>query len=87
MVEYYQGGASVVRLAEVYGIHRSTVRAHLNRRGVVRRAPGLGAKEAAEAVRFHEQGLSLRTIARGMKVGRRHVTQAVQGAKPCVFAK
>jgi DNA invertase Pin-like site-specific DNA recombinase len=84
LVEDYQGGAGVARLAEMYGIHRSTVSAHLTRRGVVRRAPGLGAEEAAEAVRLHEQGLSLRAIAKAMGVGRKPVTQAVRTAGACV---
>lgn len=87
LVEDYQDGAGVALLAEAYGIHRSTVCAHLNRRGVVRGVPGLGAEEAAEAVRLHEQGLSLRAIARTMGVGRKPVMQAVEGAKPCVLAK
>lgn len=78
LVKDYKDGTGVARLAEAYGIHRSTVSAHLNRRGVIRRVPGLGAEEAAEAVRLHEQGLSLRAIARAMGVGRRHVTQAVR---------
>jgi DNA invertase Pin-like site-specific DNA recombinase len=77
LVEDYQGGTGVARLAAAYGIHRSTVSAHLNRRGVARRAPGLGTEEAAEVVRLHGQGLSLRAIARAMGVDRRHVTQAV----------
>lgn len=80
MVEDYHGGLGVARLAEAYGIHRSTVSAHLNRRGVIRRTPGLSAEESAEVVRLHEQGLSLRAIARVMGVGRKHVTQAVHGA-------
>ena len=81
LVEDYQGGMGVARLAATYGIHRSTVSAHLNRCGVVRRAPGLGAEEAAEAARLYEQGLSLRAIAKVMGVGRRHVTQAVRDAR------
>ncbi|MDN6521776.1 hypothetical protein [Bifidobacterium crudilactis] len=80
LVEDYQGGAGVARLAEAYGIHRSTVCAHLNRRGVVRRVPGLGAEEAAEAARLHEQGLSLRAIARTMGVCRKAVRRALVDA-------
>lgn len=87
LVEDYHHGASVAHLAEVYGIHRSTVSAHLTRRGVVRRRPGLGAEEEAEVVQLHEQGLSLRAIARAMGVDRRHVTQTVHGAGPRVLAK
>ena len=49
-------------------------------RSLVRRVPGLGAEEAAEAVRLHEQGLSLRAIAKVMGISRRHVTQAVHDA-------
>jgi DNA invertase Pin-like site-specific DNA recombinase len=78
LVEDYHRGASVAHLAEVYEIHRSTVWSHLNRHGVIRRAPGLGAEEAAEAVRLHEQGLSLRATAKTLGVGRRLVTQAVR---------
>ncbi|MCI1636766.1 MAG: helix-turn-helix domain-containing protein [Bifidobacterium crudilactis] len=77
LVEDYHRGASVVHLAKVYGIHRSTVSAHLTRHGVLRRTPGLGAEESAEVVRLHEQGLSLRAIARVMGLSRKHVTQAV----------
>jgi transposase-like protein len=87
LVEDYQGGAGVARLAQVYGIHRSTVCAHLNRRGVVRRVPGLGAEETAEAVRLHEQGLSLRAIARTMGINRRHVAQAVRATSTCVLVQ
>jgi plasmid maintenance system antidote protein VapI len=82
LVEDYHRGASVAHLAEVYGIHRSTVSAHLTRRDVTRRTPGLDADESAEATRLHEQGLSLRAIARAMGVARRHVTQAVRRADP-----
>ncbi|KAE8129273.1 hypothetical protein DDE84_04215 [Bifidobacterium tibiigranuli] len=42
--------------------------------------PRLDAEEAAEAVRLHKQGVSLQTVARAMRVSRRHVTQAVRAA-------
>ena len=87
LVEDYRGGRGVAHLAEAYGIHRSTVSAHLTRRRVARRIPGLGTEEAAEVVRLHGQGLSLRAIARVMGVGRRHVTQAVHDARICILAE
>jgi plasmid maintenance system antidote protein VapI len=82
LVKDYHRGASVAHLAEVYGVHRSTVSAHLTRRDVTRRIPGLDAEESAEAIRLHEQGLSLRAIARSMGVGRRRVTRAIHHAYP-----
>ena len=59
----YLAGASVNELAERYGVHRATVSAHLTRRRVARRRPGFGVNEAAEAVKLHLGGVSMRAIA------------------------
>ena len=69
----YLAGATVNKLAEAYGIHRATVSAHLTRRGVMRRPTGLGVEEAAEAVRLHQEGWSMRAIAKTMGVNRKTV--------------
>lgn len=66
LVDDYRSGASVNELAEGYGVRRVTVSAHLTRRGVSRRRPGLGVEEAAEAVKLHLGGDSMRSIARSM---------------------
>ncbi len=79
-MEDYLAGATVNELAESYGIHRATVSAHLTRRGVTRRPAGLGVEEAAEAVRLHQEGMSIRAISRSMGVGRQLVTQALREA-------
>ena len=77
VVKEYQGGSNVGTLAEELGVHRSTISRCLNREGICRRPPGLGVDEAAEAVRLHQNGMSLREIAKVMGVGRKLVTRAV----------
>lgn len=87
LVDDYLGGASVNELVERYGVHRATVSAHLTRRRVARRRPGLGVEEAAEAVRLHLGGVlsvasvSIRSIARSMGVGRGALRAALVEAK------
>lgn len=73
LVDDYRSGASVNELAERYGVHRATVSAHLTRRGTPRRSAGLGVEEAAEAVKLHGDGVSMRAIAQSMGVGRKAV--------------
>lgn len=77
LVDEYLDGVSVNELAERYGVHRATVSAHLTRRGVTRRQPGLGAEEAAEAVKLHLGGVSMRAIARIMGVDRKALRRAL----------
>lgn len=77
LVDDYRSGASVNELAERYGVHRATVSAHLTRRGVVRRRSGLGVDEAAEAVKLHLGGVSMRAIAHSMGVDRKAVRAAL----------
>lgn len=60
----YLTGATVIELADHDEVHRATVSAHLTRRGVTRRQLGLGGEEAAEAVKLHLGGASMRAIAR-----------------------
>lgn len=76
-MDNYRSGASVNELAERYGVHRATVSAHLTRRGVSRRRPGLGVEEAAEAVKLHLGGVSMRAIARSMGVDRNSIRRAL----------
>lgn len=73
LIEDYTAGMSVVGLAKKYGIHRTTVSAHLSRRSTLRRRPGLDVDECAEAVRLFRAGVSMRAIARRLGVGRRSV--------------
>ena len=81
LVDDYLAGASVNELAERYGVHRATVSAHPTQRGVTRRQPGLGVEEAAEAVKLHLGGVSMRAIAQCMGVGRKAVRRALVEAK------
>lgn len=73
LVADYEAGSGVLELAEKYGIHRATVFAHLQRREVPRRRPGLNDQEQAEAVRLSREGMSMRAIGRRMGVDRKAV--------------
>ena len=73
LVDDYLAGLSVGYLAQKYGVHRATVSKHLTRNNVVRRQYGLTAEEAAEAVKMHGGGISMRAIARTLGVDRKQV--------------
>ncbi len=75
----YLAGAGVQELADRYGIHRATVFAHLRRRNVPSRRPGLSLNEKAEAVRLARAGISMRAIGRRMGVDRKAVRAALVG--------
>ncbi len=73
LVDDYLAGLSVGYLAQKYGVHRATVSKHLTRNNVVRRQHGLTIEEAAEAVKLHRGGISMRAIARTLGVDRKQV--------------
>lgn len=77
LVGDYEAGSGVQELAKRYGIHRATVFAHLQRREVPRRRPGLSDHEQAEAVRLSRDGMSMRAIGRQMGVDREAVRRAL----------
>ncbi len=77
LVADYSAGMPVGRIAEKYGIHRSTVTAHLRRREVPAPVVGLGREQRAEALRLYREGLSLREVGRRMGVDRKLVRAAL----------
>lgn len=71
LVAAYAAGRSVRDLARAYTIHAETVRAHLDRAGVPRRAghtAKLDAAAEATACRLYESGLSLRRVSQQLGV-------------------
>jgi DNA-binding transcriptional ArsR family regulator len=62
LVAGYQGGATIEDLAERFGVHRTTVMAHLDRSGVKRRRRGIEVASLPEAVRLYEAGWSLARV-------------------------
>lgn len=77
LVADYLAGVGVGELARKYGIHRSTVTAHLRRRDIPQRQAGLSAAQRAEAARLHRNGLSIRAISRRMGVDRKAVRSSL----------
>lgn len=80
LVDDYLAGLSIGYLAHKYGVHRATVSKHLSRHNVVRRQPGLTIDEAAEAVKLHGGGISMRAIARSLGVDRKQVRVSLVAA-------
>lgn len=80
LVADYLAGVGVGELAGRYGIHRSTVTAHLRRRNIPRRRVGLDSGQQAEAVGLYRDGLSLRAISRRMGVDRKAVRASLVSA-------
>lgn len=77
LVADYSAGIPVGTIAEKYGIHRSTVTAHLRRREVPAPAAGLDPRQRAEALRLYREGLSLREVSRRMGTDRKLVRAAL----------
>lgn len=59
LVAGYLGGATVYRLGEEFGIHRTTVSKLLEREGVGRRNRPLSATQVADAIELYSSGKSL----------------------------
>lgn len=76
LVERHRGGEGVVALATSYGVHRSTVTAHLDRRGARRRL-GLADEQVQRASRLYLRGFTLDEIAAELSTSQRTVGRAV----------
>ncbi len=72
LVAAYEAGADMNELAKLYGVHRHSVRAHLDKAGVELRRQGLTEPETAEAERLYVAGVSLAKL--GVKFGCDHTT-------------
>lgn len=78
LVERHKAGEGVVALAKAYGVHRSTVTAHIDRRGARRRL-GLTDGEVQRAGRLYLRGMTLDAIAAELGTSQRTAGRAVAG--------
>ncbi|MGH9089887.1 MAG: helix-turn-helix domain-containing protein [Acidimicrobiales bacterium] len=70
LVAAYEGGATVNKLAEGYGIDRTTVLAHLRRQGVPKQVRGtLGPDDVKTAVRLYKAGATIESVAHELDIG------------------
>jgi len=76
LVSRHRGGEGVVALAKAYGVHRSTVTAHLDRRGARRRL-GLTDEQVQRAGRLYLRGITLDEIAAELGTSQRTAGRAV----------
>jgi IS30 family transposase len=80
LVGRYNQGETVRELAQTFRVHRATVSAQLERRGVARRVnvAKLSPIEVAEAARLRSQGWSLAAIGRNFGVHPATVLRALR---------
>lgn len=75
LVADYEAGGRVGELARVYGLHRTTVAAHVARAGKTRGQ--LTEAQVDEAVRLYEQSWSLRTVGRHLDVAAKTIRRVL----------
>lgn len=83
LVAARKAGAEIKDLAAELGVHRATIIAHLNRRGVEgRRHPGRTLTETGiqDAGRLYESGLSLAEVGKRLDVDRRYLRVVLPAA-------
>jgi DNA invertase Pin-like site-specific DNA recombinase len=82
LVIAYQAGGNARAVAARFGIHRSTVAAHLDRRGITKRGlKVLGEAQIEDAARLRIQGVSYERIANQFAVDKMTVWRALNGRK------
>jgi DNA invertase Pin-like site-specific DNA recombinase len=77
LVRAYAQGDTIDELASTFGIHRTTVMAHLERQGVPRRN-GAVTKNINEAIRLYEEGWSLARVGEHFGVDGETVRRALR---------
>jgi hypothetical protein len=80
LVGGYLAGVNVSDLAELFGVHRDTVRGHLNRSDVGRRARGLDDDGVRQAAALYEAGNSLAAVGKVFGLGAETIRQAFMRA-------
>ena len=84
LVEAYRNGSTVYELAHAFGIHRNTVSATLDRRGVPRRNSKLTGDSVGRATDLYASGLSLAAVGGELGVHASTVASALRrgGVQP-----
>ena len=80
LVREYEGGDDMTVLAARWGLHRTTVAAHLRRAGVTLRRQGVSAERLSEAVRLYAAGWSCQRLAERYGCDAETVRQALRHA-------
>jgi DNA-directed RNA polymerase specialized sigma24 family protein len=78
LVAGYEAGATIYQLAARFSIHRTTVSAHLHRKGIELRGRGLTGGGVAEAAHLYLSGWSLERIAVKLEVDDETVRSALR---------
>ena len=83
LAHLYEEGASMDALARRYGVHRTTIIAHLDRRGVARRRVARKMTDAlvARASRRYAEGLSVADVASEFGVHRKNARPGVPAGR------
>jgi DNA invertase Pin-like site-specific DNA recombinase len=79
LVAAHLAGAGVKKLADLFGVHRDTVRHILKRNGALRRR-GIRPEDLPEAIRLYEDGWSLARLATKLNVSPSTVTNTLRRA-------
>jgi len=80
LISEYEAGADMTVLAARWGLHRTTVAAHVRRAGVELRRQGVPADRLYEAVRLYNEGWSLQRLAERYDCDEETVRQALKRA-------
>jgi len=75
LIAAYEAGARVCELAQVYGLHRTTVSRHIFRAGKAQ--PVMTEGQIDEAVRLYAEGWTLHEVGRSVGVGDQTVRRAL----------
>lgn len=78
MIERYEAGATLAKLADEFGFHRTTVSRSLKKAGLRLRRSGLDEHEARRAIDLYESGMTLAEVGETLRVAASPVRRALR---------